>query len=88
MDKNKMEEIRKQEQVREEEYRNNVPDYDADLENQKISKISDKVSDTFWETITDYIHIYFDDLSEDETERVYSLILKDIKENYFDKIEL
>jgi|TARA_R110002020_G_scaffold147983_2_gene323689 DNA-binding protein Fis len=79
MDKSKM---------REQEYINNVPDYDADLENQKISKISDKVSDTFWETITDYIHIYFDDLSEDETERVYSLILKDIKENYFDKIEL
>ena len=79
MDKSKM---------REQEYINNVPDYDADLENQKISKISDKVSDTFWETITDHIHIYFDDLSEDETERVYSLILKDIKENYFDKIEL
>ena len=79
MDKSKM---------REQEYINNVPDYDADLENQKISKISDKVSDTFWEAITDYIHIYFDDLSEDETERVYSLILKDIKENYFDKIEL
>jgi hypothetical protein len=56
-------------------------------EQQKISKISDKFSDTFYETILDYIDIYFEnDLSEIERERVYNLILLDVKKNYFDRI--
>jgi len=56
-------------------------------EKQKISKISDKFSDTFYETILDYIDIYFEnDLDEIERERVYNLILLDVKKNYFDRI--
>ena len=56
-------------------------------EQQKISKISDKFSDTFYETILDYIDIYFEnDLSEIEKDRVYNLIILDVKKNYFDKI--
>lgn len=56
-------------------------------EQQKISKISDKFSDTFYETILDYIDIYFEnDLSEIEKDRVYNLIIIDVKKNYFDRI--
>jgi hypothetical protein len=56
-------------------------------EQQKISKISDKFSDTFYETILDYIDIYFEnDLSEIEKDRVYNLIILDVKKNYFDRI--
>ena len=56
-------------------------------EQQKISKISDKFSDTFYETILDYIDIYFEnDLNEIEKDRVYNLIILDVKKNYFDKI--
>ena len=60
------------------------------IEEQKIvSKISDKFTDTFYETIIDYIDIYFgNDLTIEETEKVYDAVLKDVKENYFDKIEL
>tara|TARA_R110002073_G_scaffold144222_3_gene296286 strand:+ start:549 stop:788 length:240 start_codon:yes stop_codon:yes gene_type:complete len=60
------------------------------IEEQKIiSKISDKFTDEFYEILMTYIDAYFGcSLEAEETEKVYDAILKDVKENYFDKMEL
>jgi len=56
-------------------------------EQQIVSKISDKFTDTFYETIIDYIDIYFgNDLTIEETEKVYDAVLKDVQETYFNKL--
>ena len=58
------------------------------MRKELVEKIADKFTDTFYETITDYIHIYFDgrenvELDDEEVEAIYEEIITEVGNTYF-----